>query len=151
MSRWDTDSICNRHDPAHLFLQGVPRQALGLYHKGEVFQRRPVQVEEAARAGSQCAAWPGPHPQRYRIPPTVTSSVAARQPVIMFMVVDFRRRWGRESHRSVLFQCETTDWEHSGMGAIPLGEIFHFNQKGSSFFPVHWVRDPSPLTVAEEA
>ena len=46
----------NRHDPAHLFLQGAPRQALGLYHKGEVFQRRPVQVEEAARAGSQCAA-----------------------------------------------------------------------------------------------
>ena len=35
----------NRHDPAHLFLQGAPRQALGLSHKGEVFQRRPVQVE----------------------------------------------------------------------------------------------------------
>ena len=94
---------------------------------------------------------PGPHPQRYRIPPTVTSSVAARQPVIMFMVVDFPRHWGRESHRSVLFQCETTDWDTAVWEPYRLVRFFTSIKRFLLFLPVHWVRDPSPLTVAEEA
>ena len=124
----------NRHDPAHLFLQGAPRQALGLSHKGEVFQRRPVQVE--GRPLGQVANAPLGLGRILKdiVSPHRDLPLRGRQAACHNVHGGgFPRAIGAE--KAIDLSCFNVKRQigHSGMGAIPLGEIFHFNQKGSSF------------------
>ena len=143
MSRLDTDSIwVNRHDPAHLFLQGAPRQAPWPVPQRRGIPRRPVQVE--GRPLGQVANAPLGLGRILKdiVSPHRDLPLRGRQAACHNVHGGgFPRAIGAE--KAIDLSCFNVKRQigHGGMGAIPLGEIFTSIKKVPPF-PVHWVRRP---------